>query len=328
MENVDYMEDDDIGGPNMEDDDHMEDDHVEDDDIGGPNMEDDDHMEDDHVEDDEFDDEDYTSISEQSAEDQSISEGSRESDEEVEDKFAINDRHIYRSQGKWDHIKVDKDEFQLTMWDRTTATIGKGTCFKNKIDAKKWWKYSKSKSKVVAHCVVGFTDQLSRLRDGDFLWTLYTPFIDVLPDFCKAGTHMYLCRTWIFCWAVREPYEPNQVLRQFWCKQARPEAPLIRDRDRWKAIHYGDLATGKAYDDWVLKQSKVQPHWNVREKKVVPHELVDPALGPQCTVDYMPWFQRRTVRFITDPTQYGTLAQGYHWTSSRERFYIRFMSLF
>ncbi|CAI9099274.1 OLC1v1036062C1 [Oldenlandia corymbosa var. corymbosa] len=88
------------------------------------------------MEDDELDDEEYTSISEQSDEDQSISEGSRERDEVVEDKFATNDMHVYRSQGKWDHTKVDKDEFQLTMWDGTTATIGKWTCFKNKIDPK------------------------------------------------------------------------------------------------------------------------------------------------------------------------------------------------
>ncbi|CAI9112969.1 OLC1v1013484C1 [Oldenlandia corymbosa var. corymbosa] len=57
VENVDYMEDDDVGGPFMEDGDHMEYNHGE-------------------------DDEDYTSISDQSDENQSISEGSRESDEE------------------------------------------------------------------------------------------------------------------------------------------------------------------------------------------------------------------------------------------------------
>ncbi|CAI9089406.1 OLC1v1023973C1 [Oldenlandia corymbosa var. corymbosa] len=92
----------------------------------------------------------------------------------------------------------------------------------------------------------------------------------------------------IFCWAVGEPYELNRVLRQFRCKQVRPEAPLICDSDRWKAIHHEGLATGKAYDDWVLKHSE---------------------------------FQRRIVRFITDPIQYDTLAQGYHSSSSRERFY-------
>ncbi|CAI9117495.1 OLC1v1018895C1 [Oldenlandia corymbosa var. corymbosa] len=64
---------------------------------GGPNMENGDHMEDNHVEDDELDDEDYTSISEQSNEHQPISEGSRESDKEVEDNFATSDRHIYHS---------------------------------------------------------------------------------------------------------------------------------------------------------------------------------------------------------------------------------------
>ncbi|CAI9105077.1 OLC1v1003927C1 [Oldenlandia corymbosa var. corymbosa] len=111
VENVDYMEDDDVGGPFMEDGDDMEDNHGEDDEV-------------------------YTSISDQSDKNQSISEGSRESDEEVEDKFATKDRHIYRSQGTWDHTKVDKDEFQLTMWDGTTATIGIRTCFKNKEEAK------------------------------------------------------------------------------------------------------------------------------------------------------------------------------------------------
>ncbi|CAI9112287.1 OLC1v1012709C1 [Oldenlandia corymbosa var. corymbosa] len=58
VENVDYIEDDDVGGPIMEDGDHMEDNHAE-------------------------DDEGYTLISDQSDENQSISEGSRESDEEI-----------------------------------------------------------------------------------------------------------------------------------------------------------------------------------------------------------------------------------------------------
>ncbi|CAI9117491.1 OLC1v1018891C1 [Oldenlandia corymbosa var. corymbosa] len=616
VENVDYMEDDDVGGPFMEDGDHMEYDHGE-------------------------DDEDYTSISDQSDENQSISEGSRESDEEVEDKFATKERHIYRSQGTWDHTKVDKDDFQLTMWDGTTATIGIGTCFKNKkevkngvaawnieqkrefyvkesdgstwsiwckslkestpkgyvpcrwkvraslrdhglweivkwvpehncmnvtednnnrnvsatliahlirhkveldpdyevklvqeevkdrmhvdvpyhrawegrrkaidlvyddwvsnfdilpsnlvaqfrskkikrlcwemgtklskskfkelrnelrdfsndaylyleeIDAcqwtlakdkhyrwgnqttnisesynnvlkgvrflpiralveatfiktvdlfqeeyvksrkcitpvptdlwedfkkkekkaaqhkvnrygaingkfkvksrarlgckgdntytvkyeekkcscKKWQEYRfpctsalavyrkikdqpintvnpyfrvvawqdqfsgcddfspvpdmrrwpklwvweriprlqpkrkvKDESYLVLDVPLGNRDQLSSLRDGDFLWTPYTPFIDDLPDFCKEGVNFYLCRTWIFCWAIREPYEPNPVLRQFQCVQTMPEYPLINDIDRWNAIHHGCLGTGKAYDDWVQKHTEV-----------------------------------------------------------------------
>ncbi|CAI9115502.1 OLC1v1016415C1 [Oldenlandia corymbosa var. corymbosa] len=419
VENVDYMEDDDVGGPFMEDGDHMEYNHGE-------------------------DDEDYTSISDQSDENQSISEGSRESDEEVEDKFATKDRHIYRSHGTWDHTKVDKDDFQLTMWDGTTATIGIGTCFKNKEEAKNgtaawnieqkrefyvkesdgstWyilckslkestpkgyvpcrWKVRASlrdhglweivkwvpehncmnvteennnrnvSATLIAHLIrhkveldpdyevklvqeevkdrmhvnvpyhrawegrrkatdlvygdwvsnfdILPRDQLSSLRDGDFLWTPYTPFIDDLPDFYKEGVNFYLCRTWIFCWAIREPYEPNRVLRQFQCVQTVPKYPLINDIDRWNAIHHGCLGTGKAYDDWVQKHTEVRPHWNVRDQHVVPHELGDPELGPQCTSDYMPWFQKKTIRFMTDPTQYGPLAQGYHSSSSLERFY-------
>ncbi|CAI9106182.1 OLC1v1005262C1 [Oldenlandia corymbosa var. corymbosa] len=128
-------------------------------------------------------------------------------------------------------------------------------------------------------------------------------------------------RTWIFCWAIREPYEPNRVLRQFQCVQTVPEYPLINDIDRWNAIHHRCLGIGKAYDDWVQKHTKVRPRWNVRDQHVVPHELGDLELGPQCTSDYMPWFQKKTIRFMTDPTQYGPLAQGYHSSSSLERFY-------
>ncbi|CAI9095615.1 OLC1v1031604C1 [Oldenlandia corymbosa var. corymbosa] len=72
VENVDYMEDDDMGGPFMEDGDHMEYNHGE-------------------------DDEDYTSIIDQSDENQSISEGSRESDEEV--------RASLRDHGLWEIVK-------------------------------------------------------------------------------------------------------------------------------------------------------------------------------------------------------------------------------
>ncbi|CAI9090019.1 OLC1v1024702C1 [Oldenlandia corymbosa var. corymbosa] len=158
------------------------------------------------------------------------------------------------------------------------------------------WKCPKSKANIAAHCVAGIRDQLSSLRDGDD--------VDLLLGH-------------------REPYEPNRVLRQFQCVQTVPEYPLINDIDRWNAIHHGCLGTGKAYNDWVQKHTEVRPHWNVRDQHVVPHELGNPELGPQCTSDYMPWFQKKTIRFMTDPTQYGPLAQGYHSSSSLERFYVR-----
>ncbi|CAI9094860.1 OLC1v1030673C1 [Oldenlandia corymbosa var. corymbosa] len=386
VENVNYMEDDDVGGPIMEDGDHMEDNHAE-------------------------DDENYTSISDQSDENQSISEGSRESDEEVPEHNCMNVTeennnrnvsamliaHLIRhkvdldpdyevklvQEEVKDHMHVDvpyhrawegrrkaidlvygdwvsnfdilpswgsavlaklyfalcqasvpgkKDItrcymlMQLWVWERIPRLQPK-----RKVKDESYlvpdaplgnrWKCPKSKANIAAHCVAGIRDQLSSLRDGDFLWTPYTPFIDDLPDFYKEAVHIYLCRTWIFCWAIRELYEPNRVLRQFQCKQTVPEYPLINDIDRWNAIHHGCLGTGKAYDDWVQKYTEVRPHWNVRNQHVVPHELVDPELGPQCTSDYMPWFQKKTIRFMTDPTQYGPLAQGYHSSSSLERFY-------
>ncbi|CAI9105924.1 OLC1v1004957C1 [Oldenlandia corymbosa var. corymbosa] len=107
------------GGPNVENVDYMEDD-----DVGGPNVEDGDHMEDNHAE----DDEDYTLISDQSDENQSISEGSRESDEEVEDKFATKDRHIYRSQA-WNieqkrEYYVKESDGSTWAWEGRRKAIG------------------------------------------------------------------------------------------------------------------------------------------------------------------------------------------------------------
>ncbi|CAI9115771.1 OLC1v1016763C1 [Oldenlandia corymbosa var. corymbosa] len=81
--------------------------------------------------------------------------------------------------------------------------------------------------------------------------------VTCLRDDDVTGVHIYLCRTWIFCWAIREPYESNRVLCQFQCKQTVPEYPLINDIDRWNAIHHGFLGTGKAYDDWSSNLSDV-----------------------------------------------------------------------
>ncbi|CAI9115359.1 OLC1v1016247C1 [Oldenlandia corymbosa var. corymbosa] len=46
------------------------------------------------------------------------------------------------------------------------------------------WKCPKSKVNITAHIVSGIRDQLSSLRDGDFLWSPYTPFINALPNLC------------------------------------------------------------------------------------------------------------------------------------------------
>ncbi|CAI9108489.1 OLC1v1008087C1 [Oldenlandia corymbosa var. corymbosa] len=157
------------------------------------------------------------------------------------------------------------------------------------------WKCPKSKANIAAHCVAGIRDQLSSLRDGDV----------------RRGSFVGPSRT------IRAQSGPSSISMRPNCA----EYPLINDIDRWNAIHHGCLGTGKAYDDWVQKHTEVRPHWNVRDQHVVPHELGDPELGPQCTSDYMPWFQKKTIRFMTDPTQYGPLAQGYHSSSSLERFY-------
>ncbi|CAI9106541.1 OLC1v1005725C1 [Oldenlandia corymbosa var. corymbosa] len=470
VENVDYMEDDDVGGPFMEDGDHMEYNHGE-------------------------DDEDYTSISDQSDENQSISEGSRESDEEVEDKFATKDRHIYRSQGTWDHTKVDKDDFQLTMWDGTTATIGIGTCFKNKEEAKSgiaawnieqkrefyvkesdgstwsiWCKSLKESTpkgyvpcrwkveldpdyevKVVQeevkdrmHVDVPYHRAWEGRRKAiDLVYGDWVSNFDILPSNLVAqfrskkikrlcwemGTklskskfkelrnelrdfsndaYLYLeevdaCQWTLakdkhYRWGnqitnISESY--NNVLKgvRFLPIRALVEATFVKTvdlfqeeyvksrkcitpvpTDLWedfkkkekktaqhKVNRYGAI-NGK-FKLWVWERiPRLQPKRKVKDESylvpdaplgnrwkcpkskaniaahcvagimdqlsslrdgdhVVPHELGDPELGPQCTSNYMPWFQKKTIRFMTDLTQYGPLAQGYHSSSSLERFY-------
>ncbi|CAI9112645.1 OLC1v1013118C1 [Oldenlandia corymbosa var. corymbosa] len=78
----------------------------------------------------------------------------------------------------------------------------------------------------------------------------------LVPDAPLGNSEHRRSLTWIFCWAIRKPYEPNRVLRQFQCVQTVPEYPLINDIDRWNAIHHGCLGTGKAYDDWVQKHTE------------------------------------------------------------------------
>ncbi|CAI9117426.1 OLC1v1018820C1 [Oldenlandia corymbosa var. corymbosa] len=265
------------GGPNVENVDYMEDD-----DVGGPNMEDGDHMEDNHAE----DDEDYTSISDQSDENQSISEGSWESDEEVEDKFATRIGTYIVHRIRWligcITVKLESNyDYSMTadheLQNYDMSALIDSVCVPGRLDGidiiTLWvweriprlqpmrkvkdqnylvpdaplgnrWKCPKSKANIAAHYVAGIRDQLSSLRDGDD--------VDL-------------------CWAIREPYEPNRVLRQFQCKQTVPEYPLINDIDRWNAIHHGCLGTGKAYDDWVQKHTESSNLSDV-------YHLVDAAL--------------------------------------------------
>ncbi|CAI9103322.1 OLC1v1001785C1 [Oldenlandia corymbosa var. corymbosa] len=148
------------------------------------------------------------------------------------------------------------------------------------------WNCPLSYANVPKGCLPSIRDQLALIRNGDFLWLPYTPFLEKLPAFCKRGSHVWKMRSWIFFQSIREPHEPNRVLRQFDCWQTQPENPLIsRNINVWRAIHKENKGTGNSGKGWKTVHDDVNPHWDNRMSNLVEGEEADTLNDIYHTVD-------------------------------------------
>ncbi|XP_042059719.1 serine/threonine-protein phosphatase 7 long form homolog [Salvia splendens] len=155
------------------------------------------------------------------------------------------------------------------------------------------WTGPASYVKAPGHCVETFREQFSRMHADQFIWRPYVH--RNLPDVCVADRPIWTSSTTIICWNLVEPYVPERVLRQFGIVQ--PYIPLVN------RFHGADFLKqdrrGKAGRNWVDWHANHLQAWdNMHDTVYVDLEY---SMEPIALDEYMDWFRRITVVYITKP---------------------------
>ncbi|XP_042059576.1 serine/threonine-protein phosphatase 7 long form homolog [Salvia splendens] len=174
------------------------------------------------------------------------------------------------------------------------------------------WTGPTSYVKAPGLCIENFRDQFSRMYANQFIWRPYV--MRNLPDVCVDGRPIWTSITTLICWNLVEPHLPQRVLRQFGIVQ--PYIPLDNQ------FHETDFVKldrrGKSGRNWVEYHANHIQDWDNRHNMVWTD--VEYSTEPIATAEYMDWFRRITVVYITKP---GVHAQeGFHETTSSHSYAV------
>ena len=109
-----------------------------------------------------------------------------------------------------------------------------------------------------------------------------------LPQYCLAGSDIWLARVPLICFPIIEYHYPDRVLRQFGGFQMQPQ-PTINTA----ALHDIDLR-GRHDWDWSREHAKWIAEWDSRRDRIV--QMPSDPVG--ASPDYVPWYQGITRRYV------------------------------
>ncbi|XP_042016343.1 serine/threonine-protein phosphatase 7 long form homolog [Salvia splendens] len=174
------------------------------------------------------------------------------------------------------------------------------------------WGGPTSYVKALGHCIENFRDQFSRMHANQFIWRPYV--MRNMPDICVDGRPIWTSITTLNCWNMVEPHLPQRVLRQFGIVQ--PYIPLVN------RFHGSDFVKrdrhGKSGRNWVEYHANHIQDWDNRHNMVWTD--LEYSNEPIATDEYIDWFRRITVVYLTKP---GVHAQeGFHETASSHSYAV------
>ncbi|CDP03974.1 unnamed protein product [Coffea canephora] len=160
-----------------------------------------------------------------------------------------------------------------------------------------------------------YREQLSLLRMDQFIWMPYPDdVLASLPEYCRRGARIWRARVPLIFWHIVEFYFPDRVLRQFGMKQNIPQSV---DTDRG-GLHQLGLA-GFAGRNWAEFHSVWIGHWNDRANAEVSGESTH-TFSP--SNDYLSWYHRHTVLYITPPLRKHPQSGHVHYEASGQFEYL------
>ncbi|XP_042001842.1 serine/threonine-protein phosphatase 7 long form homolog [Salvia splendens] len=174
------------------------------------------------------------------------------------------------------------------------------------------WTGRASYVKAPGHCIETFRDQFSTMHANQFIWR---PYVNRnLADICVAGRPIWTSMTTLICWNMVEPHMPQRVLRQFGIVQ--PYIPLV---DRFHGTDFTKQdRRGKAGRNWVEWHAKHIQDWHNRHDTV--YVDLEYSFEPVATDEYMDWFRRITVVYLTKPGVHAP--EGFHETAASHHYAV------
>ena len=145
-----------------------------------------------------------------------------------------------------------------------------------------------------------------------FTWMPYPDeLLASLPLQCYVGRAIWSSSTPIIYMGIVEFHHPHRAIRQMGFSQGIPSPPPFSSRLQHDQ-HHGGTGLVRLGSNWASRLGHWLAMWESR------HELVyrgNYSLFPVATPDYMAWYQRSTVRFMTRPDT--RPARGYAGTADR-----------
>lgn len=115
-----------------------------------------------------------------------------------------------------------------------------------------------------------------------------------LPLYCTMGYNIWRAKVPLIFWHIIEFHVPDRVMRQFGMQQ---DIPTDVDTDIG-GLHQLRLA-GYPGRDWNQFHSGWINYWNGRVQSVVSGKPMDTL---KASNEYLEWFHRHTIMYITPPS--------------------------
>ncbi|XP_019172004.1 PREDICTED: serine/threonine-protein phosphatase 7 long form homolog [Ipomoea nil] len=158
------------------------------------------------------------------------------------------------------------------------------------------WCTSKEFGDVASHVLKVYRDQIDNMKeDSHFKWRPYENELDELPDYCKAGKHVWMTKSPLIMYEIVEWHLPDRVLRQFGKFKQPPPANFDTGVD----LHKID-GRGKRGTDWSTRHMKYLFEWESREENVV-NAVADDDNDQTWLEEYERWYSLIARRVITNP---------------------------
>ncbi|KAH7848784.1 hypothetical protein Vadar_007853 [Vaccinium darrowii] len=146
---------------------------------------------------------------------------------------------------------------------------------------------------LATHVVGHYRHSLDMQRPDEVIWQPYSEeLIESLPPFCRAGRHIWRAKVPLINFNVVEMHQPDRVMRQFGYRQVRPEGSQALDRSH-------SMTMRKSTRDWAVEHAVHIAMWNDRLQLVVPEGLPDILGAYPDSDDYVTWYKRITVPFVS-----------------------------
>ncbi|CAI9095071.1 OLC1v1030930C1 [Oldenlandia corymbosa var. corymbosa] len=158
------------------------------------------------------------------------------------------------------------------------------------------WCVHRRVTKITAHNVRAYRDQLAELEDSMFNWMPYSDeVINYLPESCRAGKAIWTSMTPIVFFHIVEFHMPHRVMRQFGLDEKVPNTYLFQTENSHNTLHKLNRK-GRPGTDWYTYHLEYITGWDNRL-----NNLVDSDNGEPTDLDYFEWYRSHTVSVISHP---------------------------